>query len=161
MSNDRTNESQNERGRVGAAWFTAGLGVLSIALSFGLWVEDRQFLSTAMRTEGIVTRVDPPSDPRRGRSIVRYHVDSRVFEIEYEFASERDGTAARVNQKVTVLYAEDRPDKGRVERSPARRDIVMTFAIVSLVAFGLSAFCFFAPRFVTRVNESREGGTDA
>jgi len=160
VSEPHQNESSdNERGRRFSTWFTAGLGVLAIALSGGLWVEERQFVAMALRAEGTVTQVRPPSDPKRGHSIVRYHVDGQAFEIEYEFASDRDETAARANQKVTVLYPKDRPDKGGVEGSPTRTYMVMTFGIVSVVAFALSAICFFAPGLGKR-EESKHRDTE-
>ena len=139
--------SRNERGRVFSAWFTAGLGLLAVALSIGLWLEQRQFVAAALRTEGVVTEVRPPSDPHRGNSVVRYHVGGQAFDIEYWFASDRDNTAARLGQEVTVLYAKNRPDKGRVEGSPTRAYMVTTFAIVAAVALTLSVICLLAPVF--------------
>jgi hypothetical protein len=142
---DHHRSSQNERSRVSCAWFTAGLGLLASVLSVSLWVEHQRFVANSLRTEGVVTRVDPPSDPVRGESVVQYHVDGVAFEIIYEWASERDDAASRVNRTVTVLYQQKHPEAGRVEGSSARGSIVVTFSIVAAVAFTISALGFLAP----------------
>ena len=94
-------ESQNERNRVFSGWFTAGIGLLALALSIGLLVEQHRFTSTALRTEGVVKKVWNLSDPQRSYSVVQYHVGDKAFEIHHEL--DLSGVASNLGERVTVL----------------------------------------------------------
>jgi hypothetical protein len=134
---------QNERGRIQCGCFTAGLGLLALALSLGFWIEQRHFVSKALPTEGIVKQVWEPSDPQRGHSLVAYEVDGKAFELDHQH--DWSGVTTHGGERVTVLYPAQRPDRGRVEGSSDRWEMVVTFGIVAAVTFSISAFCFVAP----------------
>ena len=130
------------RKQIFGGWFMAGIGLLALGLSVGLAVEQHRFASTALRTEGVVKNLVEHPGAERELSIVQYEVEGKAFEIQHDIGM--SPLASNLGERVTVLYQAKRPDKGRVEGSSERWSIVLTFGIVAVVAFAISAFCFLA-----------------
>ena len=122
-------------------------------------VEHRQFASTALRTEGVVTAVvsgDEDADIAR----VQYRAAGKTFEIQSETAT--SPAAFHVGETVTVLYQSEKPEAGRIDSFSQTWLMPIVIGASALIMLAVSATLFLVPvlerRGMVRVESTGDGG---
>ena len=140
-------------------FFTLAIGLAVLGLSIGMVVEHRQFASTALRTEGVVTAVvsgDEDADIAR----VQYRAAGKTFEIQSETAT--SPAAFHVGETVTVLYQSEKPEAGRIDSFSQTWLMPIVIGASALIMLAVSATLFLVPvlerRGMVRVESTGDGG---
>lgn len=109
----------------------AAIGVLLLAVSAWLVVEQRRFASAAQHAEGTVMRLDPGGRSRTVYAVVQFRDGDRTVEVRSRTASSPPAFA--VGEAVTVLYEPGRADQARIEAFSEQYLLVSIFGGLGMV----------------------------